>query len=511
MHRGVQPAVIGQDVSVTDGIDAATADTLCRTALSAVSGCEHADVRVVDTRTAVQSRRDHAAEADVDHRTAAIGVRVLRNGCWGFAATEDLTPDSAADAARRAVALATVAAPTVTAPAALAAEPAHTGSWVSDYAVDPFEVPGAERMDFLRWGCDSLLAADEVDHADGSLMVVGEAVHFADTSGTSIHQYRLRLQADFTAVRLTPGGGFTTMRTIAPPVGRGWEYLAPTGGPWDWQGELGSIPDLLAQKSAAPTVEPGRYTLVIDPTNLWLTIHESIAHATELDRIKGYEANYAGTSFVTESDVGRLQYGSPLLNVRADRTTPHGLSTVGWDDEGVAAQEWPLISDGVLVGVQLDRAMAAAARMPRSNGCAYADSGTHVPLQRMPNVSLLPDPAGGSTEDLIAGVDDGIYVVGDNSWSIDMQRYNFQFTGQRFFRIKSGRLAGQLQDVAYQGRTTDFWKSMSAVGGEATYLLAGAFNCGKGQPGQVAPVSHGAPAAVFEGVNVLNSRAEGAM
>ncbi|CAB4959142.1 unannotated protein [freshwater metagenome] len=197
------------------------------------------------------------------------------------------------------------------------------------------------------------------------------------------------------------------------------------------------------------------------------------------------------------------------MNVTGDRLTPHGLASVGWDDEGVEAQSWDLVHNGTLVGYQLDRAMAAEFGHPRSNGSAYADSAGHTAIQRMPNVSLLPAPDGPDLEGLIGGVEDGIYVVGDKSWSIDMQRFNFQFTGQRFYRIRAGRLAGQVKDVAYQATTTDFWGSMIAVGGPSTYLLGGAFNCGKGQPGQVAPVSHGCPAAVFESVNVLNSAQEG--
>jgi TldD protein len=193
------------------------------------------------------------------------------------------------------------------------------------------------------------------------------------------------------------------------------------------------------------------------------------------------------------------------MNVTGDRTAPHGLSTVAFDDEGVAGQQWDIVKDGVLVGYQVDRNMARLRGMPRSNGCAFADSPGHVPVQRMANVSLQPAPDGPSTEEIIAGVERGIYVVGDKSWSIDMQRYNFQFTGQRFFRIENGRLAGQLRDVAYQATTTDFWGSMSVVGGPQTYVLGGAFNCGKAQPGQVAPVSHGCPSALFDGVTILNT------
>ena len=228
-----------------------------------------------------------------------------------------------------------------------------------------------------------------------------------------------------------------------------------------------------------------------------------------MDRALGYEAAYAGTSFATVDQLGTLQYGSEPMFVTGDRTTEHGLSTIGWDDEGVAQQEFDIIAGGILVGYQLDRQMAALRGLDRSNGCSFADSPGHIPLQRMPNVSLRPDPSGPSTEELISSVEHGIYLLGDNSWSIDMQRYNFQFTGQRFFAIENGRLAGQLRDVAYQATTTDFWRSLEAVGGPQTYHLGGAFNCGKGQPGQVAPVSHGAPAALFRGVNILNTLAEG--
>jgi TldD protein len=277
--------------------------------------------------------------------------------------------------------------------------------------------------------------------------------------------------------------------------------------------ELDEVPQLIAEKIVDPTVRADSSDLVIDPSNLWLTIHESIGHATELDRALGYEAAYAGTSFATIDQLGSLRYGTDLMHVTGDRITPHGLSTIGYDDEGVAAQQWDIVKDGVLVGYQLDRRMArqnaAVLGTSRSNGCAFADSPHHVPVQRMPNVSLQPVAGGPSTEELIAGVERGIYVVGDKSWSIDMQRYNFQFTGQRFYEIRGGRLVGQLRDVAYQATTTEFWGSMEAVGGPQTYLLGGAFNCGKAQPGQVAAVTHGCPAALFRNVNILNTVREG--
>jgi TldD protein len=277
---------------------------------------------------------------------------------------------------------------------------------------------------------------------------------------------------------------------------------------WDWSDELSRIPSLLAEKDKSSTVDPGPTDLVIDPSNLWLTIHESIGHATEYDRAIGYEAAYAGTSFATPDKLGKLHYGSPAMNVTADRTVDFGLATVGYDDEGVAAQNWDLVREGVFVGYQLDRVFAPRLGLDRSNGCAYADSPHHVPIQRMANVSLQPGGEDLSTDDLIDRVENGLYIVGDKSWSIDMQRYNFQFTGQRFFRIENGEIAGQVRDVAYQATTTEFWGSMEAVGGESTWRLGGAFNCGKGQPGQVAPVSHGCPSALFRGIRVLNTLME---
>ncbi|MGN6336339.1 TldD/PmbA family protein, partial [Mycobacterium sp.] len=327
--------------------------------------------------------------------------------------------------------------------------------------------------------------------------------------GSSITQQRVRVLPSLEAVTVDPAAGsFDSMRTLVPPTGRGWEALADDE-VWNWTDELAQLPSLLAEKVKAPTVIPGRKDLVIDPTNLWLTIHESIGHATEYDRAIGYEAAYAGTSFATPDKLGTMRYGSPVMNVTADRTVEFGLATIGYDDEGVAAQSWDLVRDGIFTGYQLDRVFAQRLGQPRSNGCSYADSPHHVPIQRMANVSLLPAPEDVSTDDLIGRVEDGIYIVGDKSWSIDMQRYNFQFTGQRFFQIRDGRLDGQLRDVAYQATTTEFWNSMEAVGGPSTWRLGGAFNCGKAQPGQIAAVSHGCPSALFRGVNVLNTRTEG--
>jgi TldD protein len=472
-------------------------------------GAEHADFRAERIRSQEIGLSDGSLETSYDADELGLGVRVVVEGTWGFASAVDLTPDAAARAAAAAVDVARVAAAVNTERIELADEPAYGDViWVSAYQADPFSVGVADKIELLAGWSSGLLARDGVDHVDASLLQVKECKFYSDGATTATQQ-RVRLQPVVTAVAVQPGGRFETMRTLAPPVGRGYEFLAgAAAGGWDFESELAELPGLLAAKLAAPSVEAGRYDLVIDPSNLWLTIHESIGHATELDRALGYEAAYAGTSFATPDQLGRLQYGSPLMHVTGDRTAEHGLSTIGYDDEGVAAQSWDLITGGVLTGFQLDRRMAAADNARRSNGCSFADSPGHMPIQRMANVSLQPAPGGPSTAELIAGVENGIYVVGDKSWSIDMQRYNFQFTGQRFFKISGGRLAGQLRDVAYQATTTDFWNAMEAVGGPQTYVLGGAFNCGKGQPSQVAPVSHGCPAVLVRGIRILNAAQE---
>src|ERR687894_130132 len=425
-------------------------------------GAQHADLRVERIVSQGIDLRDGSVTGVSDITTVGLAVRVIVDGVWGFA---------------------------------------------SD--VDPFTVPTRDKVALLTEWSQRLLASDGVDHVHAAVAQVRENKFYADTAGTSTVQQRVRVGPSVVATAVDrAAGGFETMASLAPPAGRGWEYLPGTG--WDFDDELSRIPELLAEKVKAPSVEAGPYDLVIDPTNLWLTIHESVGHATEYDRAIGYEAAYAGTSFATPDQLGTLRYGSPAMHVTGDRTQPHGLATIGYDDDGVATSQWDLVAGGTLVGYQTDRVFARRLGLDRSAGCAYADSPHHVPIQRMANVSLQPDPhADTTTSDLISAVDRGIYIVGNRSWSIDMQRYNFQFTGQRFFRIEGGRLAGQLRDVAYQATTTDFWGSMRAVGGPSTYRLGGAFNCGKAQPGQTAPVSHGCPAAVFEGVTILNTVQEG--
>lgn len=485
----------------------ALADAALSAALAA--GASYADLRIHRLTTEIIQLRDGSLEtADINHEVG-LAVRVIVDGTWGFAAHAELAPEVAAETARRAVRVATTLAPLNAERIELAEEPVYDDlSWVSSYRIDPFRIPTADKIAVLGDYSERLLAADGVDHVSASLQAVKEQTYYADSFGTSTTQQRVRVQPLLDAVSVdAAAGSFETMRTLAPPMGRGWEAVV-SDDVWNWSAELAELPALLAEKVKAPSVTAGPSDLVIDPTNLWLTIHESIGHATEYDRAIGYEAAYAGTSFATPDKLNTMRYGSPVMNVTADRTVEHGLATVGFDDEGVRAQSWDLVRDGLFVGYQLDRVFAPRLGVRRSNGCSYADSAQHVPIQRMANVSLQPATEDLSTADLISRVSDGIYIIGDKSWSIDMQRYNFQFTGQRFFRIRDGRLDGQLRDVAYQATTTDFWGSMEAVGGPSTWRLGGAFNCGKAQPGQVAPVSHGCPSALFRGINVLNTQAE---
>jgi TldD protein len=478
-------------------------------------GVEHADFRTERIREQMIRLRDGRLDGRNDSVDSGISVRVVHEGTWGFAAGVVSTPEAAARLVDEAVQVARISKPVNSEPVVLAPEPSYgEQTWISAYEIDPFEQPGSGGVDAAALLTDwsrRLLEASGIDHVDAVLQAVKENKFYADTRGTVTTQQRVRTYPKLEAMCVDKQtGAFESMRTLAPPVGRGLEYLSGTG--WDWEAELAELPALLAEKAGSPSVEAGVYDVVVDPSNLWLTIHESIGHATELDRALGYEAAYAGTSFATPDKLGTLRYGSPVMNIVGDRVVEHGLSTVGFDDEGVAAQRWDIVKDGILAGYQLDRRIAQLRGLggdgsgaARSNGCAFADSPGHVPIQRMANVSLLPAPGGPSTDELISRVSDGLYIVGDKSWSIDMQRYNFQFTGQRAYRIRDGRLAGQVRDFAYQATTTDFWGSMEAVGGPQTYVLGGAFNCGKGQPGQVAPVSHGCPSALFRSVRILNT------
>ena len=342
----------------------AVSDAAIQTALSL--GASHVDVRVERVRTGVLQLRDTSPETQTDESVSGVGVRVIVNGTWGFASSPEISADKAKELAHVAVAMAKTSGPLSTEEIALAPEPVYSGKiWVSEYEIDPFDVPGAEKIARLAELNSKLLKSESVNFAQAFSMFVKEQKHYADSYGTSTTQQRVRMQAQIDAFNVGDHG-FESIRTLAQPAGYGWEWMSNAS--WDWDAEIGELPELLAEKVLAPSVEAGRYDLLIHPSNLWLTIHESIGHATELDRALGYEANYAGTSFATVDNLNKLQYGSALMNITGDRITPHGLSTIGYDDEGVEAQQWDIIKDGLLVGYQLDRRIAVVAGRDRSNG-----------------------------------------------------------------------------------------------------------------------------------------------
>ena len=344
-------------------------------------GAEHADFRLARTRTGVLRLRDAQLESSSDSADVGLSVRVVHDGTWGFASGIVRTDDAARQLAEQAVAIARISRTLRRAPVELASEQVYDDvTWIAPYEVNPFDVPEVERIGRLVELSERLLAGDGVDHVDASVMYVQENKFYADTAGTMTTQQRVRVNPEFTAVHVDRSAGtFYSMRTLAAPAGRGWEYLTGTG--WDFDAEIAELPGLLREHAKAPSVEPGAYDLVIHPSNLWLTIHESIGHATELDRALGYEAAYAGTSFATLDRLGRLQYGTPVMNVTGDRTAEYGLASVGYDDEGVPGQEFEIIRDGVLVGYQLNRQMAKAnagrGRRPVERLCLRRFGRTH--------------------------------------------------------------------------------------------------------------------------------------
>ena len=465
------------------------------------AGASYADVRLMLLRRESLSVRDDHVQGVRRSDEYGLGVRVIADGAWGFAASPMVTKKAALALARQAVKTAKANAKLLSEPVAWVEAPPYRGSWVSPHEVDPFEVGLDEKIDYLIRSSKAALDVPGVAYARAGLRVVREEKLYLNSEGARLHQLFFRLMPSLTATAVDRKRGIFASRNheIAPMLA-GWEYVRDSG----LVDEAPSIGEDALRKVHAAPVEPGEKTVILAPSNLWLTIHESIGHPTELDRVLGLEANYAGTSFLKTSDAGSLQYGTDKVNVVADRTQPGGLATTGWDDDGVAAQRWKMIDGGKFVGWQTTRDQAGWAGESESRGCSYGDSFGSVAFQRMPNISLQPGTEGYTTEDLINATDDGILVSGRGSWSIDHQRYNFQFSGQFFWEIKNGRLRRPLRDVAYQANTLDFWRSCDMLGGDGTYRLGGTFSDGKGEPGQSNAVSHGCPPARFK-VNVVNT------
>ncbi|MEO8878902.1 MAG: TldD/PmbA family protein [Gemmatimonadaceae bacterium] len=478
------------------------------------AGAEYADVRISQNRNQAIQTREHRVQALNDSETFGFGVRVLVKGAWGFAASRDLAPDEMVRVTRQAVAQAQANRAALERPVVLApVTPTASGTWRGPAEIDPFDVPIEEKVALLLDANAAALKVPGAKFVNSGMFFLREEKTLATSDGTYVVQTIFRSQPQMTVTAVAPDfSDFQSRQSNdIQPMGRGYEHVRDAklvDNATRWATEA-------VQKLGAKSVDVGRYDLVLHPTHLWLTIHESIAHPTELDRAMGYEANYAGTSFVAppQKMLGQLKYGPEIMNIQGDRTQAGSLSACGWDDEGVVPDTFLIIKKGIVNDYQTTREQAPwldwwykkQGKQTRSHGCSYSQSWEDMQFQRMPNVSLLPGEKEQSFEDLIAATDRGIAIVGEGSFSIDQQRYNAQFGGQLFYEIKGGKIVGMLKDVAYQMRTPDFWNSMDMIGGKKSYQMGGAFNDGKGQPSQSNAVSHGCVPSRFRQINVINT------
>ena len=505
--------------SLDIGIKKAMADAALQAARDA--GASYCDVRIGRYLQQFVVTREDKVQNVVNTESTGVGIRVIANGAWGFAATSDLSTSGVANAARQAAAIAKANSGLQTTPVQLAPVKGFGEvSWRTPIVKNAMEVPVKEKVDLLL-GVNAAAMAAGANFVNSTLFLVNEQKYFASTDGSYIDQDVHRIWAPFTVTAVDKESGkFRTRDGLSAPMGLGYEYLE--GKPGDrfvspngivnYGKSYDMIEDAVAaakqarEKLKAPSVKPGKYDLVLDPTNLFLTIHENVGHPLELDRVLGYEANYAGTSFATlDKRENKFQYGSDIVNLFADKVQPGSLGAVGYDDEGVKTKKWDLVKDGVLVNYQAIRDQAHIIGEEESHGCCYADSWASVQFQRMANVSLAPGKTKLSVEDMIKDVEKGIYIIGDGSFSIDQQRYNAQFGGQLFYEIENGKITRMLEDVAYQIRTPEFWNACTAICDESDYRIGGSFFDGKGQPGQVSAVSHGSSTARFDGMNVINT------
>ena len=496
------------------------ADVALNTAKSL--GATYADARIGRYLNQYVFTREDKVQNVVNTESFGIGIRVIANGTWGFASTNSVTEDGIKKATTQAVAIAKANSRIQKDPVQLAPVGSFGEvSWKTPVKKDFKTVPVSEKVDLLL-SANKAAMDNGADFVNSSMFMVNEQKYFASTEGSYIDQdiYRIWPTFDVTAIdRAT--NTFKTRQALSAPVGMGYEYLdgldsEKLDGPGSlklYKNSYDIVEDatIAAQQAkemlTAKSVDPGKYDLVLEPNHLGLTIHESVGHPLELDRVLGYEANYAGTSFATldKWKSGDFKYGSDKVNIVADKTQANTLGNVGWDDEGVETKKWDLIRNGILVNYQAIRDQVHMLNEEESNGCCYAQSWNDVQFQRMPNVSLEPGKDKYSAEEMIKDVEKGIYIAGRGSYSIDQQRYNFQFGGTVFYEIKNGEIVGMLNDVAYQSNTQEFWNSCVKVCDKDDYRLFGSFFDGKGQPSQISAVSHGSSTARFNDVNVINT------
>ncbi len=478
-------------------------------------GAEYADIRISRHKTRGVSAREDRLQNVADNESFGFGVRVLVDGTWGFAASCQVDAETVAEVAGRALAMAKANRAIRLRPVELVPVPAYEDTWRTPIETDPFEVPLAEKAELLLAVNAAAMATPGIKFCNSSLLFQNEHKTFASTDGSFIVQEVFRTYPHFTVTATDSATGkFENRRSDTVPRGAGYEHVVAS----DMVAMAPKMAEQALEKLGAKSVEPGKWDLILHPSHLWLTIHESLGHPTELDRAVGLEANFAGTSFLTLDQLGKMQYGSEVVNFKADRTIPGGTGTCGYDDDGVKTTEWQLVRDGALVDYQTIRDQVlwpeyrdarAAAGLPEVNhsyGCSYADSWGSVPFQRQANIHLVAGREPLSLDELIADTERAILIVGDGSFSIDQQRRNFQFGGQVFYEVAGGKIVGMLKDVAYQANTQDFWNACDAVCDERFWEMSGTLCCGKGQPPQGAKMSHGAAPARFRQINVLNTR-----
>jgi TldD protein len=472
------------------------------------AGASYADARVGRYRRQSIATRERQVTGVSDTESYGLGVRTLVDGSWGFAATSTMTRAGAQRAAADASAMSRAARIVRRHRVELAPVTPVTGAWMTPVRRDPIDIPLEEKIALLLAANEAALKVPTVRFASSALSLLREVKTLVTTEGTNVTQTLIRVGPTFSVTATGENGEFQVYEEELAPRGAGWEYVESL----DMPGNAGRWASLAAEKLKARSVEPGQYDLILDPTNLWLTIHESIGHPTELDRAIGEEANYAGTSFVAppEKVIGRLRFGPDFMNIQADRTQEGSLSRVQWDDEGVPADRWLVVGNGIFRDYQTTREQVARIRkltgVEHSHGCSFAESWDRVQFQRMPNISLMPGPRNITLDDIVAATDRGIVIKNRGSWSIDHQRFNFQFSGQAFYEVRGGRVTGMLRDVAYQSNTPVFWGSMDMIGGQSSYWMGGSFNDGKGEPAQSSSVSHGCVPARFRNVTILNTR-----
>lgn len=486
------------------------------------SGATYTDVRIGRYLNQFITTRENKVQNITNTESFGVGIRVIVNGTWGFASTNDVTTEGIKKATNQAVAIAKANSKFQTDPVKLAPNVSHGEvTWKTPIQKNVFEIPVSEKVDLLL-ASNAAAQKNGASFVNSNLFMVNEQKYYASSEGSYIDQDIHRIWPTFNVTAIDKAAGkFKTRQAMSAPMGMGWEYMIPKAadklegvpGMPLYKNSYDMIEDAtLAAKQAtemlsAKSVEPGKYDLVLEPNHLGLTIHESVGHPLELDRVLGYEANYAGTSFATldKLKAGNFNYGSKLVNIFADKTQPGSLGAVGYDDEGVKCKRWDLIKEGVLVNYQAIRDQVHIIGQNESHGCCYSQSWNDVQFQRMPNVSLAPGKDPYSVKQMIKDVEKGIYIAGRGSYSIDQQRYNFQFGGTVFYEIKNGEIAGMLNDVAYQSNTQEFWNSCSKICDESDYRLFGSFFDGKGQPSQVSAVSHGSATTRFNGINVINT------